>query len=425
MTLQTLEAEQSVVGALLLEGGLIKIIQSSEDDFMDPRLRMTLSAMHSLETKGQPVDLVAVVSELGSAVEQIGVGYLGDLMNSVPSTKNIDFYDGLVRKYSTERKARQIMAAFLNGEVEFNETLTDLAKLDAKGTTKTAKTLSEIMSDLYIDVMSDKKGVSGFPFGFPEIDRMLDGIQPGENLIIGARPAMGKTAFVLNLSSNMAKQGIGVSLFNYEMFALAIGRRMMAAEAGIQTHTLKNGSRMKDDDWKQFMRAANDLANLPVTVHEASGMSVRDIRRAAIQDMHESEFDRHVIIVDYLQLIKYHGNASTPKHLQVGQISWELKQIALELGVPVIILSQLSRGVEQRQDKRPQMSDIRDSGEVEQNADIIAFLYRDEYYDAESEDGGLVEFIVSKQREGATGTVKLAFRKEFGKIVSLERELGE
>lgn len=423
-TLQTLEAEQSVVGALLINGALIKTVQATPDDFMDVRLRMIFTAMRSVESKGNPVDLTMLVDEMGTVVQEIGLDYMLQVADSVPTTKNIDYYDGLVRRYAKERKAKNIMATFLNGDADFDETLTLLSKLDAKGTTKTSKSLSEIMSDLYIDVMSDKHGVSGYSFGFPGIDRILDGIQPGENLIIGARPAMGKTAFVLNLSNNMAKQGIGVSLINYEMFALAIGRRMMAAEANIETHTLKNGTRMKDNDWMRFMRSAGDLANLPIKVHEASGMSVRDIRRAVIQDMHEMQCERHVIIIDYLQLIKYHGNASTPKHLQIGQISWELKQIALELGVPVIILSQLSRSVEQRQDKRPQMSDIRDSGEVEQNADIIAFLYRDEYYDKESEDAGVVEFIISKQREGATGTVKLAFRKEYGKIISLEQELG-
>lgn len=423
--IQTIEAERSVVGALLVDGSLIKTVQSEPEDFTDIKHRLLITAMRTVESKGIPVDLTTVVSELGEAAVEIGMDYMFDLADGVPSLKNIEHYDGLVRRYSKERKARQIMSEFLNGETSFEETLSTLSKLDSKGAAKASKSLSDIMTELYNDVMLDKQGVSGYPFGFPGIDKILDGIQPGENLIIGARPAMGKTAFVLNLANNMAKQGIGVSLINYEMFSLAIGRRMMAAEANIETNTLKNGSRMKDNDWKRFMSSAGDLANLPMMVHEASGMTVRDIRRSVIQDMHEMKCERHVIIIDYLQLIRYHGNASTPKHLQIGQISWELKQIALELGVPVIILSQLSRSVEQRQDKRPQMSDIRDSGEVEQNADIIAFLYRDEYYDENSEDKGIVEFIISKQREGSTGSVKLAFRKEYGKILSLERELGE
>lgn len=191
-TLQTLEAEQSVIGALLINGALIKTVQAAPDDFMDVRLRMIFTAMRSVESKGDPVDLTMLVDEMGTLVKEIGVDYMLQLADSVPTTKNIDYYDGLVRKYAKERKAKNIMATFLNGDAEFDETLTLLSKLDAKGTTNTSKSLSEIMSDLYIDVMSDKQGVSGYSFGFPGIDRILDGIQPGENLIIGARPAMGR-----------------------------------------------------------------------------------------------------------------------------------------------------------------------------------------------------------------------------------------
>lgn len=233
-----------------------------------------------------------------------------------------------------------------------------------------------------------------------------------------------KSAFVFNVAQYMGAQGVGVSLFNYEMFNKAITRRIVSSAARVENKRLRNGSRMEDEDWKRFSSSVGPLATYPIALHEASGMTVRDIRKAAMKDMVEFGREKHVIIVDYLQLVRYHGNANKSKTERVGEISWELKQIALELGVPIIILSQLSRGVEQRQDKRPMMSDLRDSGEVEQNADIIGFLYRDEYYDPNTEDQNIVELIIAKQREGETGMVKLYFEKQFGKMLSFENELG-
>lgn len=419
------EAEKAVIGALILKGDLIKTLDLATEDFHGPMNRLLFGSMRNMEERGEPIDLTTLITAL-QETEHVDetLQYLVNAAESVPSTANLEHYAGRVKQYAREREARSLMAGFLNGDAPLSETVEQLNRLALGQDSKKRQTLSEGIDDLYADLAVDKPEISGYPLGFPELDRMLDGLQPGENIIFGARPAMGKSAFVFNVAQYMGEQGVGVSLFNYEMFNKAITRRIVSSAARVENKRLRNGSRMEDEDWKRFSAAVGPLATYPVALHEASGMTVRDIRKAAMKDMVEFNRDRHVIIVDYLQLVRYHGNANKPKHERVGEISWELKQIALELGVPIILLSQLSRGVEQRQDKRPMMSDLRDSGEVEQNADIIGFLYRDEYYDPNTEDQNIVELIIAKQREGETGMVKLYFEKQYGKMLSMENELG-
>lgn len=419
------EAEKAVIGALILKGDLIKTLELDADDFHGPMNRLLFQSMRNMEERGEPIDLTTLITALQESehVDET-LQYLVEAAETVPSTSNLEHYAGRVKQYARERTARSLMAGFLNGDAVLAETIEQLNRLELGEGSKKRQTLSEGIDELYADLQLEKPEISGYPLGFPELDRMLDGLQPGENVIFGARPAMGKSAFVFNVAQYMGAQGVGVSLFNYEMFNKAITRRIVSSAARVENKRLRNGSRMEDEDWKRFSASVGPLATYPIALHEASGMTVRDIRKAAMKDMVEFGRDKHVIIVDYLQLIRYHGNANKPKHERVGEISWELKQIALELGVPIILLSQLSRGVEQRQDKRPMMSDLRDSGEVEQNADIIGFLYRDEYYDPNTEDQNIVELIIAKQREGETGMVKLYFEKQFGKMLSFENELG-
>lgn len=418
---QTYEAEAAVVGILIYKGELLSTCDIKADIFSIAKHRMIVEAMLRLEEKGEPIELPAIVMELGSAIEEVTVGYIGDLAASVVSVHTLDFYIGKVKEFAIERKARNLVSQFLNEDMNMQDLIGELNILDIGRQDNRGKDMAEIVTEVFEDLNSPKGATAGIAMGFPELDRIIDGLQGGDMVIVGARPAMGKTAFVLNILSNFGKAGISVSLFNYEMRSLAIGRRMFAINGNIETKKLRSGDRMEDDDWTRLSHTITQLSDYPVRTYEASGMNPRDIKRCISQDMKRFGKEQHVVIIDYLQLVASMGKSEN-QNVKIGDISRELKLIALQLGVPVIVLSQLSRNVESRADKRPMMSDLRDSGNIEQDADIIAMLYRDEYYNKDTEDANMIEVIIAKQRDGGTGSAKLGFSKEFGKILSFEED---
>lgn len=269
-------------------------------------------------------------------------------------------------------------------------------------------------------MLHNRKGeITGIPTGFSELDRMTAGFQRNDLIIVAARPSVGKTAFALNIAQNVAtKTDENVAIFSLEMGAEQLVMRMLCAEGNIDAQNLRTGN-LTPDDWGKLTMAMGSLSNAGIYIDDTPGIRVSDIRAKCRRLKQEKGLG--LIIIDYLQLIQGSGRNRENRQQEVSEISRSLKALARELEVPVIALSQLSRSVEQRQDKRPMMSDIRESGSIEQDADIVAFLYRDDYYNTESENKNIIEIIIAKQRNGPVGTVQLAFVKEYNKFVNLER----
>src|SRR5690606_29971 len=264
-----------------------------------------------------------------------------------------------------------------------------------------------------------KGGATGIPSGFPDLDKMTSGFQRNDLIIVAARPSVGKTAFALNIAQNVgvrAKET--VAIFSLEMSASQLVQRMICAEANVDATRMRTGY-LEGDDWEKLTMAIGSLSEAQIFIDDSPAVTVSEIRAKCRRLKKERGLG--MILIDYLQLISGRGKAGENRQQEVSEISRTLKQIARELDVPVIALSQLSRGVEQRQDKRPMMSDLRESGSIEQDADIVSFLYRDDYYDKESEKKNIIEIIIAKQRNGPVGTVELVFLKNFNKFVNLDR----
>ncbi|EFR92392.1 replicative DNA helicase, partial [Listeria innocua FSL S4-378] len=269
------------------------------------------------------------------------------------------------------------------------------------------------------EILHNRKGdITGIPTGFNELDKMTAGFQRNDLIIVAARPSVGKTAFALNIAQNVAtKTDENVAIFSLEMGAEQLVMRMLCAEGNINAQNLRTGA-LTSDDWQKLTIAMGTLSNSGIYIDDTPGVRVNEIRSKCRRLKQETGLG--MIVIDYLQLIAGSGRGGENRQQEVSEISRSLKALARELEVPVIALSQLSRSVEQRQDKRPMMSDIRESGSIEQDADIVAFLYREDYYDREGENDGTIEIIIAKQRNGPVGDVKLAFVKEYNKFVNLE-----
>jgi replicative DNA helicase len=376
--------------------------------------------MLKLNDEGKVVDLVTVTEDLAAAklIEDTGgVSYLSELASSVPTAANIEYYARIVEEKSLLRRlirtATEIASDGYSREDEVEALLSEAEKnILAVAQRKNAGAFHNIKDVLVrtydnIEQMHQRAGeITGLETGFIDL------------IIVGARPSVGKTAFALNIAQNVAhKTGENIAIFSLEMGAEQLVMRLLCAEGNIDAQRLRTGS-LTDDDWGKLTMAMGSLSNSGIFIDDTPGVRISDIRSKCRRL--KQEHGLGMILIDYLQLILGSGRAGENRQQEVSEISRSLKQLARELQIPVIALSQLSRGVEQRQDKRPMMSDIRESGSIEQDADIVAFLYRDDYYDKESENKNIIEIIIAKQRNGPTGTVSLAFVKEYNKFVNLE-----
>lgn len=435
---QNIEAEQAVIGAVFLETDALttatEVLQP--EDFYRAAHQKIFSVMIELSEKGEPVDLVTVTSELQDRklLEEIGgVSYLSDLANSVPTAANVEYYSKIVEEKSILRRliraATDIASDGYSKENEIENLLSEAEKsimeVSQRKNTGAFISIKDVLVSAYdnIEMLQNNTGdITGIPTGFSELDRMTAGFQRNDLIIVAARPSVGKTAFALNIAQNVAtKTDENVAIFSLEMGAEQLVMRMLCAEGNIDAQRLRTGA-LTGDDWQKLTMAMGSLSNAGIYIDDTPGIRVGDIRAKCRRLKQEKGLG--MILIDYMQLIR--GNGSTENRQQeVSEISRSLKGIARELEVPVISLSQLSRGVESRQDKRPMMSDIRESGSIEQDADIVAFLYRDDYYDQESENKNIIEIIIAKQRNGPVGTVELAFVKEYNKFVNLERRHDE
>jgi replicative DNA helicase len=432
---QNLEAEQAVIGAILLQAeALITAMERvrSEDFYSGPH-RQIYEAMVEIAENNQPVDLVTLTSHLQDQhlLEEIGgVSYLAKLANSVPTAANVDYYAQIVEEKSMLRRlirtATNIVSdGYANSEdvgVLLGDAEKKILEISNRRSGSGFISIRDVLMEVFEKVeqlYADKGGTTGIPSGFTDLDRMTAGFQRSDLIIVAARPSVGKTAFALNIAQNVGVRAREtVAIFSLEMSAAQLVQRMICAEANVDAQRMRTGH-LEGDDWEKLTMAIGSLSEAQIFIDDTPGITVAEIRAKCRRLKKEKGLG--MILIDYLQLISGRGKAGENRQQEVSEISRTLKQIARELEVPVIALSQLSRGVEQRQDKRPMMSDLRESGSIEQDADIVSFLYRDDYYDKESEKKDIIEIIIAKQRNGPVGTVELVFLKKYNKFVSIDR----
>ncbi|MGT2736567.1 replicative DNA helicase [Streptococcus orisratti] len=437
---QDVLAEQAVLGSLFISPDkLITIREFIEaDDFYKHSHKVIFQAMITLSDRNEAIDAATVRSILadqGDLQNIGGLSYIAELVSSVPTSANADYYAKIVAEKAMlrniiSRLTDSVNLAY-NGETTSEDILAKaeqaLIQINEHSNRTGFRKISDVLKVNYenLEIRSQQKGdVTGLPTGFRDLDKITTGLHPDQLIILAARPAVGKTAFVLNIAQNVGtKQNKPVAIFSLEMGAESLVDRMLAAEGLVDSHALRTGQ-LTEQDWNNVTIAQGALAEAPIYIDDTPGIKITEIRARSRKLAQEVEGGLGLIVIDYLQLIT--GTRPENRQQEVSEISRQLKILAKELKVPVIALSQLSRGVEQRQDKRPVLSDIRESGSIEQDADIVAFLYRDDYYrrdtDEENNDAvedNTIEVILEKNRAGARGTVKLMFQKEYNKFSSI------
>ena len=436
----SIEAEQSVLGGLLLDNGAWDRAGDllTDSDFYRYEHRMIYAAIGNLINATKPADVITVFEQLqslGKAEECGGLPYLNALAQSVPSAANLRRYAEIVRERAVLRKlvaaSDEIATAAFNPQGRPVSQILDEAegkifKIGEEGSR--SKQGFHSMDSLVVDLLdrvqelaeNGAEDVTGVRTGFFDLDRMTAGLQPGDLIILAARPSMGKTAFALNIGEHVAvSEGLPVVVFSMEMGASQLALRVVGSLGRIDQQHLRTGA-LRDDEWSRLSEAVEKLRNASIFIDETPGLSPSELRARARRQARQCG-QLGLIIVDYLQLMSGSGGASEENRATViGEISRGLKALAKELRCPVIALSQLNRSVETRTDKRPMMSDLRESGAIEQDADVIMFIYRDEYYTKEAcKEPGVSEIIIGKQRNGPVGTVKLAFLKPLTKFENL------
>lgn len=432
-----LVAEQSVLGAVFIAPDTIISLADElvPDDFYKPANKIVFKTMLSLLEKGEPIDATTMISALtnqGDISNIGGITYVVELVNSTPTSKNVEHYAKLVKEKATLRKViadlSESLSSAYQGDVSIGDIITKTEKSLLDISNQNAGTGFRNVADILdthmqiVETRSQTDGfVTGLSTGFVGLDKITTGLHEGNLIILAARPAMGKTALALNIAKHVAiKERKPAVIFSLEMGAEELIERMLASEGMVPAYHLKTGN-LSMDEWKRLVQAQNNLYDAPIFVDDTAGIRMSEIRSNA-RKLAQEMGGLGVIIIDYLQLIT--GAKGENRQQIVSEISRELKILAKDLRVPVIALSQLSRSVEQRQDKRPMLSDLRESGSIEQDADIVAFLYRDAYYQKEQADSqetnNVTELILEKNRHGSLGTVKLYFHMEYTKFSSVE-----
>ena len=443
---QNIEAEQAVLGAIFLNtDALADAMEYVEaDDFYRRAHQILFQAMVNLNNDGEAIDVLTVQNYLttNNQLDDVGgVAYIAELATSVPTAANAGYYAKIVEEKSMLRRlistATNIITQANNGDDDVPSLLDSAERQimdvserrNRSGFREIKDVLNETLSD--IDRLSQQsEDITGLPTGYREFDKMTAGLQPDNLIILAARPAVGKTAFALNIAQNVATStDTSVAIFSLEMSAESLVNRMLCAEGSINANHLRTGQ-LDEGEWQNLIVAMGALSYTSIFIVDTPGIKMAEIR-AKCRRLAKEKGNLGLVVIDYLQLIE--GSNKESRQQEVSEISRQLKKLAKELSVPILALSQLSRGVEQRQDKRPVLSDIRESGSIEQDADIVAFLYRDDYYergeskseedgddqDSLNQDVGEVELIIEKNRAGARGTVKLLFIKSYNKFSNI------
>lgn len=421
------EAEQILIGSAFLDKHVIKEIRVRPDQLSAGPHAAILKALKEMDAKNIPIELAALINYIGAEnLDTVGgLGYLTEIVGSTPTTSNLRYYEDSIIEYYKRRATSHIGQLLLTNELDEVEGMRKLQEIQEEAAPEKTGDIKPALLRIMERVTTSAGKTKGVPTGLRDLDRLIDGFQDSKLYIIAARPAVGKSAFVGQISLNQMKsdlnaEGADVQFFSAEMEEEELLTRMATNLASIDSEKLKNALQdFSKDDWVKFNRGINTLYHSSLEIFDQAPMYMSYIYRTAREARRKNPEGKLVVMIDYLQLLKMDGRWND-RRLEVEEISRSLKNLARELKCPVVALSQLSRQVEQRQDKRPMMSDLRETGAIEQDADVIMFLYREDYYDAETEDKNMLEVIVAKQRNGPTGTVKLAYLKHISKIVSID-----
>jgi replicative DNA helicase len=430
----SVEAEQSVLGGILLDTSAWDKIADllSEQDFYRHEHRLIWRHIGRLTEHAKPIDVITVAESLESHAELEKAGglvYLGTLAQNVPSAANIRRYAEIVRERSIMRKLVEVgseiaTSAYNPGGRDAGQLLdeaesrvfeiSEQGERGRQGFTPIPPLLTQVVERIEsLYSRENTSDVTGIATGFTDLDRMTSGLQPGDLVIVAGRPSMGKTAFSINIAENVAlESNQPVAIFSMEMGGTQLAMRMIGSVGRLNQHNLRTG-RLEDDDWSRMTHALGQLNDAPIFIDETAGLNALELRSRA-RRLHRQHGGLGLIVIDYIQLMSSpSGKASENRATEISEISRSLKSLAKELHVPVIALSQLNRSLEQRPNKRPVMSDLRESGAIEQDADLILFIYRDEVYNPDTPDKGKAEIIIGKQRNGPIGKVELTFRGEY------------
>ena len=426
----SLEAEQSVVGSMIMDKQAI--ITAGEmlvaDDFYHNQYGVMFQTMVDMNNEGRPVDIVTLqerLKEKNVSAEVYSLEFIRDLLAAVPTSANIRQYAGIVKDKSILRNIIRVNDSIANdcyaGTQKTEDILADTEKkifdlVKNKGNHE-YKPIDKVVLDKISSAAKNRGAVTGVPTGFKDLDGYLSGLQPSDFVLVAARPSMGKTAFVLNVAENVAiKQGITTAIFSLEMSNVQLVNRMLSLESTVDADKLRKG-RLDSSDWGKLIEGADSIAKSHLIIDDTPGISISELRSKCRK--YKMENDLGLVIIDYLQLMSGSGRRSDNRQQEISDISRALKALARELNVPVVTLSQLSRAVEQRPDHRPMLSDLRESGAIEQDADVVMFLYRDDYYNKDTDIKGIAEIIIAKQRNGPIGTVKMAWIPEQTRFADL------
>ncbi|HOP91915.1 MAG TPA: replicative DNA helicase [Acetivibrio thermocellus] len=431
---QNIEAEQSVLGAILLDKEVLSSVTEiiSSQDFYREDHREIFEAIMDLYEKGEPIDLITVAEQLkvrGSLEAVGGLEYLTNLASLVPTTANAKHYAKIVEEKSILRRLIKASNEIINMGYEAAEEVSyvlDKAEKSIfdvlqKRNTQGFALIKDVLIDTFnrLEELYNNKGyITGIPTGFVDLDYKTAGLQNSDLILIAARPAMGKTSFVLNIAQYAAIHAkVPVAIFSLEMSKEQLVNRMLCCEAMVDSQKMRTG-KLEDSDWQKVARALGPLSEAPIYIDDTPGLSVAEIRAKCRRLKLEKNLG--LVVIDYLQLMQGRGKSES-RQQEISEISRSLKILAKEINVPVLTLSQLSRAPELRSDHRPILSDLRESGAIEQDADIVMFLYRDDYYNPDTEKKNIAEVIIAKHRNGSTGTVELAWLGQYTKFANLEK----
>ena len=430
----SLEAEQSVVGSMIMDKDAI--VAANEilipEDFYHRQYGTVFESMVELYNDGQPVDLVTLQNKLKEKdvpAEVQSLEFVRDLVTSVPTSANVRYYANIVKENAVKRKLIRVVEDIENEcyagkeslESVLDKTEHDVFALLSSRTTGDYVPIRQVVMNALekIEKASQQQGtVTGIPTGFIDLDYRTAGLQPSDLILVAARPSMGKTAFVLNIAQYVAfHENMCTAIFSLEMSKEQLVNRLFSLESRVDAQALRTGN-LSDADWEKLTEGAGIIGDSELIIDDTPGISISEMRSKCRK--YKLEHDLKLIIIDYLQLMSGSGRGSESRQQEISDISRSLKALARELSVPVIALSQLSRAVEQRPDHRPMLSDLRESGAIEQDADVVMFIYRDDYYNKDTELKGISEIIIAKQRNGPIGTVNLAWLPQYTKFANLE-----
>ena len=431
----SIEAEQSVIGSMIMDREAIVVASEIVlgDDFYNKQYGILFDTMVELNDEGKPVDLVTLqdrLKEKDVPPEVSSLEFIRDLITAVPTSANIKYYANIVAEKSPLRKLIRLNEDIANtcyvGKESLEDILADTEKrvfdlVQRRNTGEFVPIRQVVMNAMdNIEKASRNKGnVTGVATGFLDLDYRTAGMQPSDLILVAARPSMGKTAFVLNIAEYVAfKQNKTVAIFSLEMSKEQLVNRLFSMESKVDSQHLRTGN-LSDAEWEKLIESAGIIGKSNLIIDDTPGISISEMRSKCRK--YKLEHNLEMIIIDYLQLMSGSGKSSDSRQQEISDISRSLKALARELHVPVIALSQLSRAVEQRPDHRPMLSDLRESGAIEQDADVVMFIYRDDYYNKDTEKKGIAEIIIAKQRNGPIGTVELVWLPDFTKFANLQK----